>query len=300
MDKVWSNSLLGIESLDIVRNLRFHKNNAKNYLNVLPIKNNQNILDIGCGSGSLTRCLYDWFKGNLLITGIDFDEEYIEYCKNMAIKNNYNIQYKLGDACSLDFPESFFDITISSSVLEHVENKPFLTEQFRVLKQGGYIIVMNVSGYKEDLGLMEGIYPITEEENEIKKELGEYMNLNVRKPSNRFLLHKKPKHSWLKMMEEYGFKNISHQIVKACNSVDNAQDEQFQELIINNFFANDMDLVWAIENNCDKIDLIQKAGRLKTLLNERKQNRLEVLKQNKKLWDYIETDTNILIGQKPN
>jgi hypothetical protein len=157
---------------------------------------------------------------------------------------------------------------------------------------------MNVAGYKETFGAMEEICPISMEESEIKKELGEYDHQNIRKPTNRFLMHRKQNHIWLKMIEECGFQNISHFVVKTSWSVDNKQDKQYAKMIIDNFFANDMGLIWNIKNNCRERAVLEKSYRLMELLNERKNKRLVLFEKGIKIWDCIETDTNIFMGQK--
>lgn len=298
MDKFWSNRLMGIESMDTIRNLKFHKNSGNTFSHFLPIKANQKILDVGCGTGSLTRGLYDWFNGDLTITGIDFDEGYIDYCKNIAKEKNYKIEYETGDINSLNYSNSLFDISISSSVIEHVENIQFFKEQFRILKNNGYIIILNVAGLKVYNGFMDEICPVTDEEKELRKEIVENVELNNRKNSNRFLMYRKPKHIWLKMLEEYGFCNISHNIVKICYSTDNQLEDDFKKLIIDNLYSDDMDLIYAAKNNSRDDLLINKTNRFYTLINEKKNKRIELLRNGIKIWDYIDTDYNILTGQK--
>jgi ubiquinone/menaquinone biosynthesis C-methylase UbiE len=297
MDNIWSKSILTIDNLNTIRDLRFNKRNLYSYKNILPIKKGNKILDVGCGTGSLTRSLYECYD-DVKIVGIDYDSEYIKYCKSLLIKNNSKIEYAYGDACALDFSESEFDITISSSVIEHVDNTKFLMEQYRVLKNFGYIIIINVAGYKESLGKFAEICPITEDENKIRNELGEYAFNNIRKPLNRFLLHKKPYHKWLELMDSVGFKNISYNISKTFNAVDNETDRDISKLIIENFYANDKDLISVIKNNCSDIGIINKTNELENLINNRRDKRIEIYNSSIKMWDYIETDNNIFIGQK--
>jgi ubiquinone/menaquinone biosynthesis C-methylase UbiE len=297
MDNIWSKSILPIDTIDTIRNLRFNKKNMYAYKNILPIKNENKILDIGCGTGSLTRSLYACYD-NIKIIGIDYDSEYIKYCKSICAKNNLKIEYINGDACRLDFSDSEFDITISSSVIEHVDNDKFLSEQYRILKNFGYIIIINVAGYKENLGKFEEIYPVTDREKKLKNELGEYEMNNIRKPLNRFLLYRKPYYKWLELMANTGFKNISYNISKTFNSVDNEIDHDIAKLIIENFYTNDLGLISIIKSNCFDMDIINKAKELENILNDRKTKRLELYNCSIKIWDYIETDNNIFIGQK--
>lgn len=95
------------------------KHRLMNYHNffIANINNNDTILDIGCGNGSLA---YDLAKKAKKITAIDLNE------KNIAkAKKNYsseNIEYIIGDAISYEFTERF-DVVILSNVLEHIKQR---------------------------------------------------------------------------------------------------------------------------------------------------------------------------------
>ena len=97
------------------------------------IETNSNILDIGCGKGSLT---YDLAKKARKVVAIDFDKNSIQ----IAIKrfNKDNIRYIVGDATKYKF-EEIFDYIILSNVLEHIKNRSeFLN---KVKKLGNYILI---------------------------------------------------------------------------------------------------------------------------------------------------------------
>lgn len=105
-------------------------------------KKNSSVLDIGCGAGRTTVPLFN--KG-YKVTGIDVTPKFIELAKESAEKNNTPIDYKVGDACSLEFPDNSFDNALFSfngwSMIPTKEARfEAAKEIYRVLKPGGYYI----------------------------------------------------------------------------------------------------------------------------------------------------------------
>ena len=99
------------------------------------------ILDIGCCTGKALKLFSQC--GDLELHGIDVRDEQVE-----------GIDFKV---CNIEkdripYPDNYFDIVYSKSVLEHVRNTDnFLQESLRVLKPGGIFIGLTpdwVSQYK--------------------------------------------------------------------------------------------------------------------------------------------------------
>lgn len=137
------------------------------------------LLDLGCGPGSFTRCVYDWFQGDLQVEGLDFDNGYIDYCSEIAARDHYNIAYTVGDACKTSFPDECFDITTSYTVAQHVENSSFFKEQYRILKDEGYIVIMDVGDYKENIDSQLEVIPKSQKEIDMLKALQAFAQNNV-------------------------------------------------------------------------------------------------------------------------
>lgn len=99
------------------------------------IERNSNVLDIGCGNGSLT---YDLAKKAQKVVAIDFDKNSIQN----AIKrfNKDNIRYIIGDATKYKF-EEIFDYIILSNVLEHIKNR---SEFLNKIKKIGQFLIIRV------------------------------------------------------------------------------------------------------------------------------------------------------------
>jgi len=64
------------------------------------------ILDIGCGSG---RTTFPLFEKGFNVIGIDITPEMIDIAKKIALSKNLQIDFRIGDATKLEFPDNYFD-----------------------------------------------------------------------------------------------------------------------------------------------------------------------------------------------
>lgn len=103
----------------------------------IPIEG-KNVLEIGCGSGSLCRALLQ--HNPLQITGIDY--ALTTRWKETEISDK-RLTLREADACNLDIPDSSIDSIYSINVFEHIDNlKSALGEIGRVLKPGGKVFTI--------------------------------------------------------------------------------------------------------------------------------------------------------------
>ena len=99
--------------------------------------------DIGCGSGRTAIALA---QSGYEVIGIDITPKMIETAKTIALSKNIDIDYVVGDATNLKFPENYFDGSIFANngwvQIPGKENRQkALNEIYRVLKPGGYLIL---------------------------------------------------------------------------------------------------------------------------------------------------------------
>lgn len=101
-------------------------------------KNNSKILDFGCGSGDITTYLHDL---NHEMTALDISHKMLSEAK--ANFNGRNINCKLySGSGSIELSDAYFDVIISSSVMEYVEDVEYVLKDFnRLLKPGGYLFI---------------------------------------------------------------------------------------------------------------------------------------------------------------
>ena len=89
------------------------------------------VLDIGCGMGQLSFELSRYAKK---VYAIDLSEYNIKKAKQINYADN--IEYSIGDGKKLQFADGYFDLVVSSEVIEHVKDYPeFIVEIYRVGKK---------------------------------------------------------------------------------------------------------------------------------------------------------------------
>jgi len=97
------------------------------------------ILDLGCGRG---YDLIEFVKYGYNAAGIDTNQEYLDFAKNIAQKQGLAPKLYWGEAEHLPFRENSFDFIFASEVTEHVEDpEKVLSECARVLRHGGKMYV---------------------------------------------------------------------------------------------------------------------------------------------------------------
>lgn len=112
------------------------RKNYKYILNELNYLKEENILDIGCGTGEL---LYMINKKGLNLYGIDLSDKMIEEAK-MKLQNHANLT--IGDSENLPYKDNKFDIIICNDSFHHYPNPiKALKEMNRVLKNNGKLIM---------------------------------------------------------------------------------------------------------------------------------------------------------------
>jgi ubiquinone/menaquinone biosynthesis C-methylase UbiE len=102
------------------------------------IADGEEVLEIGCGTGSLTFALAEAadFAG---LTAIDHSEIYLAAAK--AKNHDSRIRLEQGDGCALRFPDASFDRALSMLVLPSVLPQPelMISEMRRVTRSGGVV-----------------------------------------------------------------------------------------------------------------------------------------------------------------
>lgn len=137
------------------------------------ISRHNTVLDIACGTGFGTDILAQHTDGPVI--GGDIDTEAIEECRENWRRSN--IRFEVMDGTSLVFDNDYFDTIVSFETIEHLtEFKKMITEFFRVLRPGGYLILStpNATITSPD-GIIKNRYHTQEfNSSELKALLGEF------------------------------------------------------------------------------------------------------------------------------
>lgn len=158
--------------------------------------NRQKALDIGCGLGSLLIELQAHF---VQVCGIDINQLYVEWSRKRAP----NAEVIYGNAKKIPWPDESFDAVTSTDVFEHIdydEQKIVASELMRVLKPGGYGIV-----------IVPNRFQILDEHNKVL--FGTWLPTGKREPYVKFFLKdnyynqcwERTGSGWKRLFESQGF-----------------------------------------------------------------------------------------------
>jgi ubiquinone/menaquinone biosynthesis C-methylase UbiE len=96
------------------------------------------VLEVGCGTGVLTRALAQ-LPAVASVIGVDVAPSLLERARQLA-SDLPAIESREGDARSLPFEDEAFDVVVFDSTLSHVPGpERALAEAFRVLRPGGIL-----------------------------------------------------------------------------------------------------------------------------------------------------------------
>ncbi|MBK5284112.1 MAG: class I SAM-dependent methyltransferase [Bacteroidia bacterium] len=112
---------------------------------VLPLIEGKKVLDLGCGLAYGTALMAEHVNE---ITGVDYDESTIASNK-LRYRNISNLTFIRAAVPPLPFSDNSFDVITMFQFIEHLhERKKLLQECFRVLKQGGTLILTTPNAIK--------------------------------------------------------------------------------------------------------------------------------------------------------
>ena len=110
----------------------------------LPV--NGSILDLGCGTGKLTRLIADKMEEGRVL-GVDLTPEMIEIAEGLLpAEYDDTVDFSVGVGEDLELQSNSFDVVASAFTLRNVNNLPrVISEMKRVLKPGGKLYSLELA-----------------------------------------------------------------------------------------------------------------------------------------------------------
>ena len=116
------------------------------YLGLLDITAGDRVLDVGCGSGVVTREIARRVGSRGLAVGLDPSPALLAAARELAEKAGFGdrMEFREGDALRLPIPDRSFDVVVCVTVLSHVpKGEAAIPEFVRVLRPGGRLGVFD-------------------------------------------------------------------------------------------------------------------------------------------------------------
>jgi len=187
--------------------------NRENILKLLDFNQGAKLLDLGCDDGVWTQRLAEKI-GTKDVYGVEMSDARRKEAIARGIRvKKFNLNEKFS------FEDESFDVIHSNQVIEHLSNTDnFISEMFRVLKPGGYIILstVNLVGWHNIISLILGYQPFDLSNVSVKGNIGNPLSFWNKNSEAEGALNKSwqhirifTTHALFEFLRIYGFVNLS-------------------------------------------------------------------------------------------
>ncbi len=118
--------------------------NSRMVMKLAKVKPGDKVLDVGCGTGSLTLTAKTFAGASGLVNGIDASPEMIDVARKKAKWAGLDVVFDVALIEKIPFPNATFDVVVSRLVIHHLPDdlkRKAFAEILRVLKPGGHFLV---------------------------------------------------------------------------------------------------------------------------------------------------------------
>ncbi len=115
---------------------------TERYLSELNLPKGAKALEVGCGTGAVSRCMAQLFSGTEVI-GVDPSAIFLEKARDLT-KGFPGVSFRQGDGRNLEFEHESFDLVVFHTTLCHIpEPEQALREAYRVLRRNGWLAIFD-------------------------------------------------------------------------------------------------------------------------------------------------------------
>lgn len=144
-----------IEGLSFGRERRFREKT----LEWMDFAATDRILDVGCGTGSLTLLVAERLEPPGEAIGVDAAPKMIAIARRKAERLRVPARFVAGVAEQLEFADASFDLVVNSMFTHHIDTElkqRAFAEMFRVLRPGGKLVTADVDRPTSPFGWLAG------------------------------------------------------------------------------------------------------------------------------------------------
>src|SRR5947209_14729216 len=124
-------------------------------INLACIQPGEQVLDVGCGTGTLAMEVARLVGRAGRVAGVDPGTQQIARARAKAARRHVPIEFQIGVIEQLPFPDSTFDVVLSTLMMHHLPKslkRQGLAEIARVLKPGGRLVIADFTRKQERQG----------------------------------------------------------------------------------------------------------------------------------------------------
>jgi ubiquinone/menaquinone biosynthesis C-methylase UbiE len=117
-------------------------------VNLAQVKSGDCVLEVGCGTGTLTLAAKQQAGLSGKVFGIDIIPGMIELSQRKAAQANEDVTFQLGSIDDIPFSEDQFDVVMCSFMIFHMSEmvrQKGIAEIYRVLKPLGRLLVLDLA-----------------------------------------------------------------------------------------------------------------------------------------------------------
>ncbi len=132
--------IMGIITLGRERTLR------KMTVELAGVKPGDSVLEVGCGTGSLSLAAKDQAGPGGAVHGVDAAPEMVEVARRKAARLGADVDFKVGLIQDIPFSRAQFDVVLCSFMIFHMPDetrREGFREIARVLKPGGQVVIVD-------------------------------------------------------------------------------------------------------------------------------------------------------------
>ena len=120
------------------------------------LQEGERVLDVACGTGVIARLAAERVGSSGAVTAIDLAPDMIDVAKATPAPPTPAIEWRVGDATSLPFPDESYDVVLCQMGLMFIPDRvTAVREMRRVLKPGGRVVVNTPGAIQPPFEAME-------------------------------------------------------------------------------------------------------------------------------------------------